>query len=420
MGRNQKHLKVTAVAALLFVGVPLMAASDDTLRQKALQLNDVTGKDPIKGKILELYGDKPALKNLITEAAAMVKEKEKDPPFNYNGAYILARSAALIKDYDNSLVFYKICKEQAIKLHSGQKILEVYDGLIGLFNEQKKYDDVVKVCWEIINDIKGDDRVEGAKSAVLEQLIVALSRQQKFDEALKYADNLVNAYGGTPLNWYYLHLKAGILRDAGKSDEAVGAYEDTIEMLKKADLKDEDRERYVDSCRYALSGVFTDMDKIDKAAEQLQRLLKAHPDSSTFNNDLGYVWADHDMNLDESEKMIRKALDIDKAERKKLRERGLIDEDEDKDNAAYLDSLGWVLYKKKNYTEAKKYLIEATKSDEGKHVEIFDHLGDVHKALGEKGEAIDVWKKALQLENVSKRDDARKDAIRKKLSELGG
>src|SRR5262245_25890752 len=87
MGRNQYHLKVTAVAALLLAGLaPLMAAPDDTLRQKALQLNDVTGKDPIKGKILELYGDKPALKNMVAEAAAMVKEKEKDPPFNYNGA----------------------------------------------------------------------------------------------------------------------------------------------------------------------------------------------------------------------------------------------------------------------------------------------------------------------------------------------
>src|SRR5438874_4097509 len=115
--------------------------------------------------------------------------------------------------------------------------------------------------------------------------------------------------------------------------------------------------------------------------------------------------------------MIRKALDIDKAARKKAKEKGLIDDDEDKDNAAYLDSLGWVLYKKKNFAEAKKYLLEASKSDDGKHVEIYDHLADVHVALGEKAEAAAVWQKALDLENVSKRDETRKEAVKKKLAE---
>ena len=85
-----------------------------------------------------------------------------------------------------------------------------------------------------------------------------------------------------------------------------------------------------------------------------------------------------------------------------------------------LDSLAWVLFKKKNYAEAKKHLLEAVKGDEGRHVEIFDHLADVHIALGEKKEAVEVWKKALELENVSKRDEARKEEIKKKLAKEQG
>jgi len=417
MGRIQTFLRLTAVAALLLVGAaPRTAAADDTLRQKALQLNDITGKDAINGKILELVNDKPALKKLIAEAVSMAKEKEKDPPFNYNGAYILAKTAAATKEFESSLVFYKICVEQAVKLRSGQKMVDVYDGLISLYVDNKKFDDAVKVCEEFL-DIQGDKTVDRVKPFVMEQLILAKARQQKFDEAIKLADKLVEADEG---GWYFMRLKAIVLREAGKLDESVSTFEDTIERLGKSDLKEEERDKFVDSCRYALSGVYTDMDKIDKAADQLQKLLKAHPDSPTFNNDLGYIWADHDMKLDESEKLIRKALDLDKEERKKAKEKGLLDDDEDKDNAAYLDSLGWVLYKKKNYAEAKKYLLEATKTDDGKHVEIFDHLGDVHKALGEKAEAIEVWKKALQLENLSKRDDARKETIKKKLADEGG
>jgi len=415
MGRIQFMTRLTAVAVLLLAGATAGRSADDTLRQQALQLNNITGEDAIRAKILELIKDKSALKKLLDEAAAMVKEKEKDQPFSYNGAYILAKSAAVTKEYDNSQLFYKICLDQAVKLRSGKKLVDVYDGVIALYMDSKKYDDAVKACQEFL-DIKGDDTVENIKPFVMEKMIETLARQEKYDDALKLTDKLIEA---TDNGWYFLRLKAIVLREAGKLDESVGAFEDAIERLGKATLKDEERNRFVDYCRYQLSGVYTDMAKIDKAAEQLQKLLKAHPDSSTYNNDLGYVWADHDMNLDESERMIRKALDQDKEERKKLKEQGLLEADEDHDNAAYLDSLGWVLFKKKNYAEAKKYLSEATKYDEGKHVEIFDHLGDVHKALGEKDEAVAIWKKALQLDNVGKRDETRKEAIRKKLAEAG-
>ena len=101
------------------------------------------------------------------------------------------------------------------------------------------------------------------------------------------------------------------------------------------------------------------------------------------------------MNIEESEKLIRKAIDKDREQRKKIDD---LPKDEDVDNPAYLDSLGWVLFKKKDYKEAKKYLLEATKLKGGEHIEIYDHLADAHMALGEKAEAIKVWKDALKLD----------------------
>ena len=103
--------------------------------------------------------------------------------------------------------------------------------------------------------------------------------------------------------------------------------------------------------KYTLSGVYVDMKQIDKAAEHLETLMKDDPDNPTYLNDLGFIWADHDMKLDESEKLIRKAIEKDRELRKKTED---LTKDEDEDNAAYLDSLGWVLYKKKKYKEAKK------------------------------------------------------------------
>src|SRR5439155_11021737 len=146
-------------------------------------------------------------------------------------------------------------------------------------------------------------------------------------------------------------------------DDAIKTFEDAVSKLSDSKLKEQEKDKYVEQMKYITSGIYTDLDKIDKAAEVLQDLLKRNPKSSTYHNDLGYIWADHDKNLDESEKLIRKALEIDREERKKLKEEGVLDADEDRDNSAYLDSLAWVLYKKKDYAEAKKYLLEAIKTD---------------------------------------------------------
>ena len=59
-----------------------------------------------------------------------------------------------------------------------------------------------------------------------------------------------------------------------------------------------------------------------------------NPDDAGVNNDLGYLYADQGKNLEKAEAMIRKAVQ------------------EEPDNGAYLDSLGWVLFKRGKVKEA--------------------------------------------------------------------
>jgi tetratricopeptide (TPR) repeat protein len=153
---------------------------------------------------------------------------------------------------------------------------------------------------------------------------------------------------------------------------------------------------------------------VEKAATQLQTLVKKHPDNATYKNDLGFIWSDHDMNLEESEKLIREALELDKKEKEKLKADGKLDEVTE--NAAYLDSLGWVLYKQKKYKEALPYLVKAAADeDDGNHLEIWDHLADCHMALGQPKEAVAAWEKGLKMEDISKRDAERRRKVTEKL-----
>jgi tetratricopeptide (TPR) repeat protein len=126
------------------------------------------------------------------------------------------------------------------------------------------------------------------------------------------------------------------------------------------------------------------------------------------------------MNLDEAERLIRKAIELERKNRDELRKSGDLLPEYDHDNAAYLDSLGWVLFKKKQYSEAKKPLLEAIKLRDGENIEILDHLADVHMALGEKAEAIAVWKRALGIDVTTRRDLKRRAEILKKLKAAEG
>src|SRR5215468_2852773 len=64
--------------------------NEDVLRKKALALNDITGDDPMKGQVKEFVDDAAGSKKLLAVAAKMAKEKPQ--PFNYNAAYILAKT----------------------------------------------------------------------------------------------------------------------------------------------------------------------------------------------------------------------------------------------------------------------------------------------------------------------------------------
>jgi tetratricopeptide (TPR) repeat protein len=389
--------------------------ADKALRQKALDLNNITGAKPVQGEITSLIEKKnqPATKRLLAAAARMAKEK--DQPFNVNATYILASTAHLLDDVDTAREFYRINIDQAVRMGSEQKTIQAYGGLIQLLFGDQKYAECEKVCKEVL-DLEGDE-YDRIKPQVLRRLILALARQDQFDKAHQLVDDLLKAKREGWSYWFNLELKGDLLREQNKPAEAAKVYEDVLGKVKgdeeAAKEHKKEQEEYVLELKYKLSGVYVDADQVDKAATHLTELLQDKPDNPTFNNDLGYIWADHDKNLEASEKLIRKAIDEDRKQRHK--DNPELKPEEDKDNPAFLDSLGWVLFKQKKYKEAKPPLLKAVEEKAGRHIEIYDHLGDVCLALGEKAEAVDAWKKGIAAAGKTQREQQRKTEVEKKL-----
>jgi tetratricopeptide (TPR) repeat protein len=125
--------------------------------------------------------------------------------------------------------------------------------------------------------------------------------------------------------------------------------------------------------------------------------------------------ADEGRNLEEAEKLIRRAVELDRQRRKSGTKK--ISADDGDDHAAYIDSLGWVLFRQGRLEEARQELEKATKLPEGDSAEIWDHLGDVFFRMGNAPQARAAWEKAEQLyrQERRRRQDDQYQGLQRKL-----
>jgi tetratricopeptide (TPR) repeat protein len=102
------------------------------------------------------------------------------------------------------------------------------------------------------------------------------------------------------------------------------------------------------------------MGRAEEAEQIFRRLVDEEPDDANAANYLGYMWADRDVNLDEALELISRAVALDP------------------ENAAYLDSLGWVHYRLGDSEQAEHWLRRAIDlgGDLGDGT-IYCHLGEV-------------------------------------------
>lgn len=343
---------------------------------------------------------------LVAHAIDMLKDNKVT---NYGAVYVLAYLAREVKNVDASRDLFRICLNEADRLlnlkikdfqarqggvsqdeeddllYTDHKLAILYVDLIDLLYENKRFADAEKICKELLEKRNGNAM---AKRHALLRLVQGAASQGRMDDAFKQLAPFLKAAPNDP---EVLQINAWLLWQAERYDEAAKVYEKIL-----ADADDDDTKERI---QYRLSHLYTESGNIAKAAEQLKALLAKKPDNSTYNNDLGYVWADHDQNLDEAQKFIQKALD------------------KDPKSGAYLDSMGWVLYKKGQFKEAKEYLEKALQDPESQHAELYEHMGDIHWKLGEKTEAVSAWKKALDLNGATKRDLKRKADVEKKLKQ---
>ncbi|MBX9624456.1 MAG: tetratricopeptide repeat protein, partial [Gemmataceae bacterium] len=308
--------------------------------------------------------------------------------------HVLGDLAARNGKLDLAAVQYR----QAIRTAAGpQAAREPYLRLVDTLHRLRRPAEIAEVCRDGLRNPPDIGPVYFHY-----YLAQALAELGEADEALAAADKAIAQAGDTDRPATQLG-KVRALTALGRHDAAVSL---NRRVLAEADTP-ADRAR----ARSALATALWAAGRRDEAEAELRALLDADPDDAQANNDLGYHLAEQGRDLAEAERLVRHALAVDRADRHKAGS-------PEPESHYYLDSLGWVLFRRGNLPAARAALERAAALPDGTpDGVVWDHLGDVLFRLGEKGKAKAAWEKAagLYATDPRARRDGRADSLANKL-----
>ncbi len=197
------------------------------------------------------------------------------------------------------------------------------------------------------------------------------------ERAVKVLKEARRRFSDAPEMAYYL---AVALREAKHPQQAVATFE---EALHESELESGE----IASARFYFDyGATAEQAGLyDKAADLFKKSIALDPaNAAEAYNYLGYMWAEHNMHLEEAADMIQRALQIDP------------------NNGAYLDSLGWLEYRQGKYDQALTDLLRAVQNLPREDSVVFEHIGDTYLKLNRTPQALEAWQKARSLDPQNK------------------
>ena len=369
--------------------------ADGSTDERGQKPGDPAARGRARAMVTALLGEGDLAKGLIPAARARLRD---GPALQPETQRFLALVATKMRDFAAAEDFYRLCLKQAV---TAQSEALLYEGLLKVLWAAEKYEAVARACRQGLREARHTDGL-----LFHTHLARALGVLGKTDQALAEADRAVQA-SGAEARFLCRLLRVEILQAAGRFSPAEA---ECRELLKEAP-----RPEAVRRVRYTLSNVYTAARRFPEAEEQLRLVLREDPDDATANNDLGYILADQNKDLEEAEKLIRKAVELDGQQREAAKD---VVPADNQPNAAYIDSLGWVLYRRGRWPEARRELERAVALPDGAgDPVVWDHLGDVYSRLGEAARARKAWEKARTLyeKDSRRRRDEKYEELQQKL-----
>jgi tetratricopeptide (TPR) repeat protein len=231
----------------------------------------------------------------------------------------------------------------------------------------------------------------GRASPYLHLAELLLGPLKENERAVKVLTEARQRFPQTPEIAYYLAIAQ---REAKHSQEAVATFEEALHEAELEGAEITNARFYFDYGAAAeQAGLY------DKAADLFKKSIATDPpNAADAYNYLAYMWAEHNMRLEEAEQMIKLALQADP------------------NNGAYIDTLGWLEFRQGKFDQALVDLLRAAQKLTRDDPVVFEHIGDTFAKMNKIAQALEAWQKALNLDPQNKNLSEKIDNAKTKMS----
>jgi tetratricopeptide (TPR) repeat protein len=148
--------------------------------------------------------------------------------------------------------------------------------------------------------------------------------------------------------------------------------------------------------KHALAILYEDMNDTNRSDSLFLHMINHNENDAGGRNDYAYILSEREESSIED---YNYAL--------QLAERAIA---MDPENAAFLDTIGWIYYKMETYHKAEEFLEKSLSINDNNPV-ILEHLGDIYVKRNKSAQAINIYEKILEL-------DSDNQLIRNKLDKI--
>lgn len=248
------------------------------------------------------------------------------------------------------------------------------------------------------------DQREPKDATVLHYLATIHREQEDYQSAGEYADQMIHYFQDDPRGYVNRALLALNLEDPSQAVAVLDSVADRFQ----GDY----------SIQYLLGSSYQQIKTYDQAEKYFQRALSIYPQSRSAKHSLAILY-DTLERWSESDRIYTELIASDSSDAQALNnyayslvERGLDLERAldmanqairlDPDNAAYMDTVGWIYFKLGQIDKALEYIRVSVKIEDSNAV-VMEHLGDVLKAAHQTQQALDVYSQAYELDKTNER-----------------
>ena len=339
----------------------------------------------------------------------------------------------LIKIYEIGIATGNIdlVREILTELKAASENLIILELLVEIANNMGEYDEAINLMEELMEIAGSSDELKINLSAlflkteqfeevisilqpiyetgnysldILRMLLISFSSLAQIEKEIDVSQTLLNEYpelsvGYEALSFSYLKL---------------GSIEKAVKILLDALLKFPDEVTFP----YSLATIFYDSGDFLKAENYFHNVLSIQSDMISAKHALAMMY--EEMNdTNRSDSLFLHIIEQDKNDAVSRNDYAYILSERDKispeelsfalelatnaianepDNAAFLDTIGWIYYKLGTYQIAEEYLEKSLSINDNNPV-ILEHLGDIYVKLNKSSEAVNIYEKVLSIDS---------------------